>query len=35
MLAMFIMFVIIIPLCTLLHEVGHGLGVLATSKSPV
>lgn len=30
-----IFFIVVAPTCTLLHEVGHGLGAISTSKSNV
>lgn len=30
-----IFFIVVAPTCTLLHEVGHGLGAISTSKSDV
>ncbi len=33
MLLFFLFNIIVIPVCVLLHEIGHGIGVIATSKS--
>lgn len=35
MLSLLLFFMIVGPACTLLHEIGHGVGAIATSKSNV
>ncbi|MBU9719837.1 MULTISPECIES: hypothetical protein [Bacillaceae] len=34
MIVFFLFYVFIIPICMLLHEIGHGLGIVLFSKSP-
>ncbi|QQZ08378.1 hypothetical protein [Heyndrickxia vini] len=33
MLIFLLFYILVIPLCVLLHEIGHGIGVVSTSKS--